>query len=132
MFVLLRLADLISHDVLKVSACLKSKTDLTSVTYFAPTVMHRAQVLWSVKVPLTGIAVLGLRMEGFGDSAPSGGTMGALCPVQCLAHVPARLLKGRMGRPSLSVPLTLILSQQGRGCSMWPQGLEAGARSCYC
>lgn len=55
--------------------------------------------------------------------------MGALCPVQCLAHVPARLLKGRMGRPSLSVPLTLILSQQRRGCSMWPQGLEAGARS---
>ena len=65
MFVLLRLADLISHDVLKVSACLKSKTDLTSVTYFAPTVMHRAQVLWSVKVPLTGIAVLGLRLFQF-------------------------------------------------------------------
>ena len=93
-----------SHDVLKFCACLKSKTDLTSITYSAPAVMPRARSLWSVKVPPDWHCCTRAQDGEVGGCITYWGGTGGLCPVQHLAHVPARLLKGKRGHLSLRVP----------------------------
>lgn len=128
-----------SHDVSKFCACLKSKTDLTSITYSAPAVMHRARSLWSVKVPPDWHCCTRAQDGEVGGCITYWRGTGGLCPVQHLAHVPARLLKGKRGHLSLRVPY-LPVSQESRLSlsiweSHWPslccsllQGLGVGGR----